>query len=119
MTYDLSQLTDADVGDLLSRIHISEGPEAGADLDAAASELFGVEVTVAEVKDGVWLVTIPMPAPRAGDLEAVVVSGSTRLPDPIWRPKRQSVMRRVLNRLSFTPERALATQAVVLDLGRW
>lgn len=119
VTYDLSDMTDADVGDLLSQIHITDGAGAGADLDAAASELFEVKVSVSEVKDGVWLVTIPMPAPREGELEAVVVSGSTRLPNPIWRPKRVGAFRSLCRRIAHVPQPALATQAVVLDLGRW
>ena len=112
-------MTDADVGDLLSQIHITDGSGAGADLNAAASELFGVKVSVFEVKDCVWLVTIPMPAPREGELEAVVVTGSTRLPNPIWRPKRVSSFKRLCRRIAQVPQPGLATQAIVLDLGRW
>jgi hypothetical protein len=116
--YDLAQLTDVDVGHLLGKVEISIGPKAEDDLRTVVSELFGVNASVVEVKDNVWLVTIPMPAPRAGELEAIVIHGTQKLPDPIWRP-RTSGFRGMLARLGLASRPAVSSPVVVYDLGRW
>lgn len=119
-TYNLARMTDEDVAQLLAKIEITEGPQAEADLLRAANELLGVDVTADEVKEGVWLVTIPMPAPRAGELEAVVRLGGQKLPNPVWRPAPPSRMRLWLAK-HFTASGRLpkSVPVVVMDLGRW
>jgi hypothetical protein len=117
--YDLTQLTDVQVGSLLGRIQVHSGERAGDDLRDAVSALFAVKAQVTEVKESVWLVTIPMPAPREGELEAIIIHGTQELPEPIWRPRRQSLAKRALALVRLAPRPVLSPSVVVYDLGRW
>jgi hypothetical protein len=118
--YNLADLGDNELAQLLAKIEITEGPQAEADLLRAARELFGVDVTADEVKEGVWLITIPMPAPRAGELEAVVRLGGQKLPNPIWRPAEPSRLRQwVAHHFTSAGRLPRSVPVMVMDVGRW
>jgi hypothetical protein len=106
--YDLTQMNDEQITDVIGRIELCAGPKGREDLIIALRELFRVQADVTDhpTLPGVWSVSFEL---ADGIMEMDLAWDGQSPVDPIWKSENARLRRQSINRFKSRRRRAIAT----------